>query len=149
MPTLKPEFEIGGEYGATDPAMRGRAVYAAGFSGPAAHRLILNGATTAQFDAALKEACEMRSIVRMCAPQLAFTGVDPEAGIDDTIRRGIPLADLRKQLIDLLAEHDADTHTETARRLPASGVSAQTTDVYAQRTAQIDAQNAAQRTNHD
>lgn len=139
MPTLHPDFEISGAHGASDAAMRGRAVYAAGFTGPAANRLILNGNTTAQFQASLNEACDLRAIVRMAAPQLAFTGVDPEEGINDAIRRGIPLSALRTELVNVIAEHDEETHTDTARKNPTSATSAKTAGVYAQRAAQIDA----------
>lgn len=142
MPTLHPDFEIGGAHGASDAAMRGRAVYAAGFTGPAARRLILNGNTTAQFEASLKEACSLRAIVRMAAPSLTFTGIDPDEGVNDAIRRGIPLKTVREDLIQLMAEHDEETHIDTARKCAASGTPTQTASVYAQRTAQIDALKA-------
>jgi hypothetical protein len=138
MPTLHPDFEIGGAHGASDAAMRGRAVYAAGFTGRAARRLILSGDTTAQFQAALEEARTLRAVVRIAAPSLTFTSVDPEVGIDDAIARGIPLATVRKDIINAMAEHDAETHVDTARRCNSTGMSAQTAGVYAQRSAQID-----------
>jgi hypothetical protein len=138
MPTLNPDFEIGGAQGASDAAMRGRAVYAAGFSGPAAHRLILNGATTALFEASLAEAKSLRAIIRIAAPSLTFTGVNPDEGVTDAIRRGIPLATVRADIIYAMAEHDEATSIDTARRLAPSVNAAHTAGVYAQRSAQLD-----------
>lgn len=139
MPTLNPDFEIGGAHGAGDAAMRARAVYATGFTGPAAHRLILNGATTAQFEASLKEARDMRSIVDMCAPNVA--GIDGEKAVTHAITHGISLAIVRKDIINLMATLDEETHTDTARRYGPQ--SAKTDGVYAARAAQIDAAGGA------
>jgi hypothetical protein len=136
MPQLNPDFEIGGAHGATDAATRARAVYAAGFAGPAAQRLILNGATTVQFDASLKEARDMRSIVDMCAPNVA--GIDGETAVAHAIAHGIPLATVRKDIINLMATLDEETHVDTTPRNP-TAQAAQTEGVYAQREAQIDA----------
>lgn len=136
MPTLDPKFKIGGTHAGSDAAKRARAVYGEGFTDRAAHRLILSGDTPEQFAAALSEARDMRSIVRLCAPQLE--GLDNEAGINDAIARGIPLSTVRAEIAELLATLDEETTIDSTPHRPTVQAS-RTSDVYAQREAQIDA----------
>lgn len=133
MPTLDPKFEIGGVHGDTEPAAQARAAYAAGFTGAAAAALVLRGTTPAQFTAALAEAREIRGVARICA---SGTGVDIDTAVNDAVIKGIPLATVRKDIIDLMARQDEDSHIDTSPRAAAAG---KTADVYAQRAAQIDA----------
>lgn len=133
MPKLDPSFEIGGVYGDSDAAGRARAAYAAGFSGDTAAALVLRGNTPAQFTAALAEACEIRSLARICG---GGTGVDNDLAVNDAIVKDIPLATVRKDITDLLARMDEGSHVDTSPKAAATG---KTSDVYAQREAQIDA----------
>lgn len=133
MPTLDPKFEIGGEYGDSDAAVRARAAHAAGFNGDTAIALILRGNTPAQFDAALKEARDIRAVARIAAGHLVTEGLDNEAAIEDAIVKGIPLAAVRTEITNMLARMDEDSHIDTSPRAAAAS------DVYAQRAAQIDA----------
>lgn len=132
MPTLDPKFEIGGVHGDSDAAARARAAYAAGFTGETAAALVLRGNTPAQFTAALNDACEIKSLAKICA---GGTGVDVDLAVNHAITNGIPIATLRKDITDLLARQDEDSHIDTSPKAAAAAVS----DVYAQRAAQIDA----------
>lgn len=133
MPTLDPKLEIGGEHGDSEAAGRARAAYAAGFTGAAVSALVLRGNTPAQFTAALAEACEIKSLAKICADG---TGVDNNLAVIDAIVKGIPLATVRKDITNLLARQDEDSHIDTSPKAAAAG---KTSDVYAQRAAQIDA----------
>ena len=133
MPTLDQKFEIDGEHGNSEAAARARAAYAAGFTGDAARALMLRSNTPAQFAVSLAEACEIRSLARICA---GSTGVDTALAVNDAIVKGIPLATVRKDIIDLLARQDEATHTDTALK---TNPAPQASGVYEQREAQIDA----------
>jgi hypothetical protein len=133
MPTLDPKFEIGGMHGDTEPAAQARAVYAAGFTGSAASAIVLRGNTPAMFDAALKEARDIRGVARIASGHLVAEGLDNEAAIEAAIVKGIPLATVRKDITDMLARMDEDSHIDTSPKAAAAS------DIYAQRAAQIDA----------
>lgn len=137
--TLDPEFEIGGEHGDSDAAVRARAAYAAGFTGDAARALVLRGNTPAQFAAAVSEAREIKSLAAICA---AGTGVDTALAVNDAIVKGIPLATVRADITDLLATLDDNAQIDTSPHKPKEQA-AQTSAVYAQREAQIDAARGA------
>ncbi len=137
MPTLDQKFEIAGEYGDSEAAGRARAAYAAGFTGATVSALVLRGNTPTQFAVSLAEACEIRSLARICA---GGTGVDNDSAVNDAIVKGIPLATVRADITKLLATLDEETHTDTARKIDRMQ---QASGVYAQREAQIDAARGA------
>lgn len=139
MPTLDPEFEIGGGHGDSDAAVRARTAYAAGFTGDAARALVLRGNTPAQFAAAVSEARAIKSLAKICA---GGTGVDTPLAVNDAIVKGIPLATVRADIAELLATLDGNAQIDTFPHKP-KAQSAQTADVYAQREAQIDAARGA------
>lgn len=117
----------------TTTEIRASAVKAAGFTGKAAAALLLNETTDDQFRIALAEAKDIQVIAQMVAPRFEADG---DAVAADVIAAGISLKDFRSGTVNALAE--ADQHIDTSRRL---GVN----DVFAQRSAQIDAHNAARR----
>lgn len=143
MPTLDPRFEIEGEYGGSDAAVRARAVYAAGFTGKAAILLALNGDSKSAFEKSLANAKVISTLVKMAAPSLADT-FEVETSISQAITRAVPLSQVRADLVQMMAEQDEATHTDTSRTV-AANKDMHGAGIYAERTAQIDALKGGKR----
>lgn len=128
MTTLAPEFQPGGRYGNTAAAIRARAVYAAGFTGKLAADLILRD----EID--LQPAREILGFAKICG---AVDGIDPQAAAAHAILNGIPVDEVRRNIVQLRAEIDEETHTDTTK--PIGAISAATSEIYAHRAAEVDA----------
>ena len=123
-----------------DMAARQVAISAAGWTGPAARTLLIKSNTPADFAAHMREANEIRSVAKTSRPLVENAGfMLTDRAIEQSIVHQIPLADVRIAILNLLARHDEDTHTDTARRLT---VQEPGTDVYADRAAQMKAARA-------
>ena len=98
-----------------DMAARQIAVTDAGWQGGAARALLIRSDTRAAFDADLKNANTLREVANMVRAQLTDAGVNVDVAIERSIIHGLPLADIRKVIVQRLAERDENTHTDTAQ----------------------------------
>ena len=122
-----------------DMAARQIAVTDAGWQGGAARALLIRSDTRSAFDADLKNAITLREVANMVRAQLTDAGINVDLAIERSIIHGIPLADIRKVIVQRLAERDENTHTNTAQP---SQAYAGAVDIYAYRREQMKAGHA-------
>lgn len=96
-------------------------------------RLSMRPASMEDFTAKLKDANDIRALVKMAAPSLEGMGYRTENLAEDFVAGGFTSAQFRADVVAMMAA--ADVHTSNVRKI--SGAAA-VSSVYAERAAQID-----------
>lgn len=111
------------------------AAAAARWTGKAATRLVMDArsSTPAGFQAQLKEANDIRSLIEFGGPAIRATGQDTEGAVEHFVALGASLDTVRRDTVALLAAHESPAETDTSQYLIGSP-----NDPYLARAYEID-----------
>ena len=131
-----------------DIDFRSRTAKEQGWSGEALLTLSIDprGDTPDGFSKMLKEANDIRHLIKIVAPHMQACGYETDTAAEFFVAKGHSLDEIRADTIKVMAEHDEATSINTTRRGDALITSA---NIYAQRQAQLDEIKAKRSGKHD